>query len=75
MSLCIAVAGLWWFYPVTYAYTDGIFYASAAMLALNLLPAYPLDGGRIAKCVICKFLKPKAVDTALRIAKLTVVAA
>lgn len=74
-ALCVAVAGLWWFFPQTYAYTDIIFYANSAMLVINLLPAYPLDGGRIAKCVICKFLKPKAVDTALRIANLTVVAA
>lgn len=66
LLLCIAVAGLWWFYPVTYAYTDGIFYASAAMLALNLLPAYPLDGGRIARCALSKFFKPKTVSIILR---------
>lgn len=74
-ALCVAVAGLWWFFPQTYAYTDIIFYANSAMLIINLLPAYPLDGGRIAKCAVCKFLKPKAVDIALRIANLTVVAA
>ena len=37
--------------------TDLVFYASVGMLTLNLLPAYPLDGGRIAKCVLSKFLK------------------
>ena len=55
--LCVGVAGLWWFFPETYAYTDLIFYASAGMLVLNLLPAYPLDGGRVVKCVLGSFLK------------------
>ena len=73
--LCVGTAGLWWFYPQTYAYTDTIFYASAGMLALNLLPAYPLDGGRIAKCLLSKFLKQKAVNISLRVLNLVLVAA
>ena len=39
LALCVGVAGLWWFYPQTYAFTDLIFYANGAMLAINLLPA------------------------------------
>ena len=66
LFLCVAVAGLWWFYPDTYAYTDSLFYANSAMLVLNLLPAYPLDGGRVAKCVLLKFLSPKAANITLR---------
>ena len=65
--VCVAVAGMWWFAPVTYAYTDSVFYASAAMLIINLLPAYPLDGGRIAKCAALRFFKPKTVDITLRV--------
>ncbi len=72
--LCVGVAGLWWFVPVTYAYTDLLFYSNAAMLVLNLLPAYPLDGGRVAKCALIKFLKPKAADISLRVINLCVVA-
>jgi len=66
LALITAVAGLWWFYPITYAYTDTLFYANAGMLAINLLPAYPLDGGRVLKCFLIKFLKPKTVNIALR---------
>ncbi len=74
LLLCVGVAGLWWFFPVTYAYTDLIFYASAGMLVLNLLPAYPLDGGRIAKCVLGNFLKKnKALNIALRVINILVV--
>lgn len=65
--ICMIVAALWWFEPVTYAYTDVVFFASAGMLLLNLLPAYPLDGGRVAKCVLKKFFSEKAADLALRI--------
>ena len=73
--ICVACAGLWWFYPVTYGYTDTVFYANAGMLAMNLLPAYPLDGGRIARCLMLKFLKPKTVSIVLRAVSLASVVA
>ena len=72
--MCVAVAGLWWFVPQTYAFTDLLFYANAAMLILNLLPAYPLDGGRVAKCILRKFLKPKGAEITIRIVNVLVVA-
>lgn len=70
---CVACAGTWWFFPQSYAYTDLIFYANAGMLFLNLLPAYPLDGGRIAKSILTKFLGVKAVNIALRASNVLVV--
>lgn len=66
-AIVVAVAGLWWFFPVTYAFSDTVFYANVAMLALNLLPACPLDGGRVLKCALTKFLRPKTVDIVLRV--------
>lgn len=45
-------AALWWFLPATYAFTDTAYYASIAIGLVNLLPAYPLDGGRIFKCLL-----------------------
>lgn len=38
---------LWWLFPDTYAYTDTAFYVSLYIGLSNLLPLYPLDGGRI----------------------------
>lgn len=66
LFMIVLVAGLWWFFPVTYAYTDTVFYANVGMLAVNLLPAYPLDGGRVAGCVLRKFLPQKYADLILR---------
>ncbi len=52
---------LWWFAPTMYAFTDTAFFASMAIALVNLLPAYPLDGGRIFKCALVKsFLKNSA---------------
>ncbi len=65
--ICLFVAGLWWFYPVTYAYTDTVMAASASMLMLNLLPAYPLDGGRVARRALQKFFGERAADIIMRV--------
>lgn len=48
-NACTALffAALWWLWPETYAYTDTAAYVSAALFLVNLLPAYPLDGGRV----------------------------
>lgn len=45
-------AALWWLFPDAYAYTDTAFYLSLFIGAGNLLPLYPLDGGRVLKCAI-----------------------
>lgn len=75
LVLVVAVAGLWWFFPVTYPYTDLLFYANAGMLLINLVPAYPLDGGRVLKCLLAKVADRKKVEIALRIAGLASAAA
>lgn len=51
-------AALWWTFPTTYPFTDVACYSSLSIALINLLPAYPLDGGRILKCALTEsFLK------------------
>jgi stage IV sporulation protein FB len=45
---------LWWFSPTMYAFTDTACYSSLSIALVNLLPAYPLDGGRILRCLLVR---------------------
>ncbi len=59
--------GLWWG-----AYRDYIMTASVAMGIFNLLPALPLDGGRILRALLVKKLGHiRATTGALRVTKVT----
>ena len=48
---------IWWLHPTMYAFTDTACYSSLAVALVNLLPAYPLDGGRIFKCLLAQILQ------------------
>lgn len=48
----LAFAALWWLFPETYPYTDTAFEVSLSLCLVNLLPAYPLDGGRALRLLI-----------------------
>lgn len=54
---------LWWLYPETYPYTDTAYYVSLSLFFVNLLPAYPLDGGRALRLLIEKKSKKAAKIT------------
>ena len=49
VSLIVAIifTATWWLYPESYAFTDVLAFANFSTALVNLLPAYPLDGGRI----------------------------
>ena len=67
---------LWWLEPTMYAFTDTACYSSLMIALVNLLPAYPLDGGRILRCALAKhFLKrnpngAKAEETANKVCRI-----
>ena len=57
---------LWWVEPQSYAYTDTAVFACLSVAAVNLLPCYPLDGGR----VLLAFLSARILRrTALKIVR------
>ena len=43
---------LWWLYPESYPYTDVAAQVSFSLFFVNLLPAWPLDGGRILRLLL-----------------------
>ena len=53
---------LWWLFPTMYAFTDTACYSSLSIALVNLLPAYPLDGGRVLKCVLTRWFLHTSVE-------------
>ena len=48
---------LWWVFPNVYPYTDIIVTANFSLAVINLLPCYPLDGGRFLLATLSLFLR------------------
>ncbi len=60
-ATAVFFVALWWLYPETYPYTDVAAYISFSLFAVNLLPAYPLDGGRILKRLLSPLGEKKSM--------------
>ena len=56
LFICLVFTAFWWLMPETYAYTDSVVFANLSVACINLLPAYPLDGGRIFSAFLSNFL-------------------
>ncbi|MBE5742406.1 MAG: hypothetical protein E7360_03685 [Clostridiales bacterium] len=69
INFCIGVSilALWWLFPETYPYTEIAVTANFALCFINLIPCFPLDGGRVLLCSLSLILKRK---TAVFICKL-----
>lgn len=59
LAVGIFFTATWWLFPITYSYTDTVAYANFSMALINLIPAYPLDGGRILYSLIAENKTPQ----------------
>ncbi len=61
---CIA---LWWTFPSTYFFTMDFVWANLSLLVFNLLPVYPLDGGRFLLTLLLKKLQKQKAYKIMKI--------
>lgn len=64
---------LWWLFPETYPYTDVAAHVSFSLFLVNLLPAYPLDGGRILRALLRPLGERRAKNICLAVTLFTAV--
>lgn len=57
--IALFFVALWWFIPDVYPYTELLVMSNTAIALINLIPAYPLDGGRFLYATLCLCLKRK----------------
>lgn len=60
--LCVICVAIWWMFPETYYYLDYFCFCNLVLATFNILPCFPLDGGRITVCLLSKFMdREKAI--------------
>ena len=61
LAVGVFFVAVWWIYPEAYPYTDLAVWTSFSLALINLIPASPLDGGRILSAILSlKLSKRKA---------------
>lgn len=65
LIICAACAAVWWLVPDSYYYTEDFFFANVSMACVNMIPCYPLDGGR----VLTGLIEGKSKNNAVKITK------
>lgn len=53
------IFSIWWIAPTTYFFTSSFVEISLIIALFNLLPAYPLDGGRVFVCLSSMIFEKK----------------
>lgn len=59
LFLYMLTLSLWWLCPILYSYSQVFFYSNLVLFLFNILPCYPLDGGRILASLLSKKINKK----------------
>ena len=62
LAVGVFFVAVWWTFPQTYAYTDIAVSTCLSLALINLIPAYPLDGGRILYALLKTRLKSRTAE-------------
>ncbi|MBQ0017453.1 MAG: site-2 protease family protein [Clostridiales bacterium] len=61
LLIVILLLASWWLFPFIYNYTQDFFWSNFSTLLFNLLPVFPLDGGRLLMGILdTKFERKKS---------------
>ena len=59
LVLAVVFAALWWLVPTSYVFTEAFCMCNLYIGVFNMLPVYPLDGGRVALAALSAKLDRK----------------
>lgn len=62
LAVAVLFIAAWWVYPLSYAFTDTAAVANLSIAAINLLPVFPLDGGRILLALLSSKIKKSTAE-------------
>ncbi len=66
LLLCVICMALYWLIPISYFYLNTFCFSNLILAIFNLLPVYPLDGGKIFRGMVKNDKTYKILDRVIR---------